>query len=113
MKKKDYNIYISYILRIGVSISFILAIVGILLSLKTNNISKIYKYKSIYMFFYINYIQHFTLTSFLFIPIIVLILTPLSRVIFSIFMFQKEKDIKFVYITSFVLLILLISIFIL
>lgn len=113
MKEIDYNKYISYILRIGVSLSFILALIGIIFSFSHNRISHIYKYTSIYSFFYINYIQHFTLTSFVFLPILILILTPLSRVIFSIFMFKQEKNTKFVYITSLVLIILLISIFIL
>ena len=112
MRKIDYNKYISYILRVGVGLSFILAIIGILLSLNINKTDKVYKYTSIYNFIYINYIQHLSLTSFVFIPIIVLILTPLVRVIFSIFMFKQERDIKFVYITSFVLVILLISIFV-
>jgi uncharacterized membrane protein len=112
MKKIDYNKYISYILRIGVGLSFILAIIGIFLSLNSNKTGKIYKYTSIYNFIYINYMKHLSLTSFVFIPIIVLILTPLLRVIFSIFMFKQEKNIQFVFITSFVLIILLISIFI-
>ncbi len=50
--------------------------------------------------------------AFLYLGTIFLILTPVSRVIISIFAFKKEKDYKYVGVTTVVFLIILISVLI-
>jgi len=49
---------------------------------------------------------------FLYIGTICLILTPVSRVVVSIFAFWREKDLKFVFVTTVVFLVILASIII-
>ena len=113
MKKDNFNIKIGYLLRYSVLITLILSIIGIIV------VSYIYipsityhkSYNSIYSF--INYnINHITIRSLLFIPIVVMILTPILRVALSIFLFKKERNYKFVIITSIVFLILITSVLI-
>ncbi|MHB8362853.1 MAG: DUF1634 domain-containing protein, partial [Patescibacteria group bacterium] len=55
---------------------------------------------------------HFSFLTLLFIPIIILIITPVTRVLLSIFLFLKNKDYILSITTLTVFIILLISIFI-
>ncbi len=48
--------------------------------------------------------------AFLYLGTITLILTPVSRVIISIFAFRREKDYKYVGVTTIVFLIILVSV---
>ena len=108
-----FNIKIGYVLRYGVFSALIFSIIGIftILFLENKNIIYTKSFSNIYSFTSYN-INHFNLISFLFIPIIIMIITPISRVFLSIFLFIKEQDYKFVAITSVVFIILMISIFI-
>lgn len=113
MREKDLNIKIGKLLRYGVSITFILSIIGIIIILiiSKTNLSYNKSFNSIYSFIGAN-INHPTIISFLFIPIIIMIATPILRVALSILLFKKENNYKFVIITSIVFLILMFSVFI-
>ncbi|MDR0898830.1 MAG: DUF1634 domain-containing protein [Lactobacillaceae bacterium] len=79
--------YIGYVLRIGAGIAFTLMGIGLVLGVIGNALS----------------------TPFMMYGVLVLIVTPTIRVIASIFMFAKDKDYKFVWITVIVLLILVVA----
>ena len=113
MRENDLNIKIGKLLRYGVSITFVLSIISIIVILIINktNLSYNRSFQSIYAFIGSN-IAHPTIVSFLFIPIIIMIATPILRVALSVLLFKKENNYKFVIITSIVLLILIFSVFI-
>ncbi|MBW1605303.1 DUF1634 domain-containing protein [Lactobacillus sp. Sy-1] len=106
------ELIIGKILRIGVIISATIMIIGWLLLVITG--------KS-------GYVGNFHPTSFraifagvatlkpyaiMMLGIYCLILTPVLRVIVSIYSFYKERDMLYVYITMFVLIVLIVSFFI-
>lgn len=107
------NIRLSNILKTFSYISVAISIVLIFAMIFRGSLytSLHYKYSSIESFFYNNYIYKFNFTSLLFIPIITIILTPLARVVLSIFEYIYEKNTKFVFITLIVFFLLMISLF--
>ncbi|MCK8624373.1 DUF1634 domain-containing protein [Apilactobacillus sp. TMW 2.2459] len=106
------ELIIGKILRIGVIISATIMIIGLLLFLitGTSGYAKNYipsNFKTIFQG-----IVHFKPYAIMMLGIFCLILTPVLRVVVSIYSFYKEKDKLYVYITSIVLVILIFSLFI-
>ncbi len=111
-KNKDMEVIIGYVLRTGVIISISLALIDLILIFTKGNISY---YTGSYQntFTFLNFIfGHFSFLTLLFIPIIILIITPVTRVLLSIFLFLRNKDYILSITTLTVFIILLISIFI-
>lgn len=106
---KDVQVLIGEILRIGVLISAIIIIIGLVILLITNNTG----YPNM------GYPHNFTMiwqgllhgkaAAIIMFGIFLLILTPVLRVIVSIYAFFKDHDHLYVGITTAVLIILLIS----
>ncbi|MHB8443291.1 MAG: DUF1634 domain-containing protein [Patescibacteria group bacterium] len=111
-KNKDMEVIIGYVLRTGVIVSISLALIDLIIIFTKGSINY---YTSSYQntFSFLNLIfGHFSFLTLLFIPIIILIITPVTRVLLSIFLFLKNKDYILSITTLTVFIILLISIFI-
>ncbi len=111
-RNKDMEIIIGYTLRTGVLISISLALIDLILIFIRGSVNY---YTGSYQntFTFLNFIfGHFSFLTLLFIPIIILIITPVTRVLLSIFLFLKNKDYILSITTLTVFIILLISIFI-
>ena len=109
---------ISYVLIAGVLISLFLEIAGIVLFYNSYGQLAISQEQSVFIqghdffsFIYNEFSQHTrTLPVMLMTAgVVVLMLTPYVRVILSVFYFARQKNIKYVVITLFVLTILTIS----
>ncbi|KPN79133.1 Uncharacterized protein RZ56_11760 [Apilactobacillus kunkeei] len=112
--KEEMNrieLVIGKILRVGVIISAIIMIIGLLLLLITGksgyaNDAFPTTFKAIF-----SGIESLKPYAIMMLGIFCLILTPVLRVIVSIYSFYKEKDMLYVWITTFVLIVLIISFF--
>ncbi|MHB8362645.1 MAG: DUF1634 domain-containing protein, partial [Patescibacteria group bacterium] len=85
-QNKDMEIVIGYILRTGVILSVSLALIDLVLIFIRGNINyQTNSYQNTFTF--LNFIfGHFSFLTLLFIPIIILIITPVTRVLLSIFL---------------------------
>jgi uncharacterized membrane protein len=105
------NKVVAIVLASGMYLSIGFYLVGLLLLFvkggKVPDISKEY-YHSFGSFFVA--LLSLSPKSFLYLGTIVLILTPISRVFISIFAFWKEKDRKFVVVTTIVFIVILASV---
>ncbi len=111
-QNKDMETIIGYTLRTGVIVSVSLAIIDLILIFISGNINyQTGSYKNTFAFITTTF-SHLSFLSLLFIPIIILIATPVIRVLMSIFLFLKDKDYILSITTLMVFIILLISIFI-
>ncbi len=112
MKKEEMKrieIIIGYILRIGVFLSALVIILGMLMILISGKTG--YSYNS-YPFSFnaiYNGVVSLKPLAIIMFGLFLLILTPVLRVIVSIYAFAKENDQLYVWITSFTLFILLIG----
>lgn len=106
---KRVEITIGNILRWGVLISAAIMIAGLLLFILKGGLGypKGYYAKSFRQIW--EGLIQLKPYSVMMLGIFALILTPVLRVIVSIYSFYKEKDFTYVYITTFVLLILIFS----
>ncbi|CAI2637119.1 hypothetical protein AKUH1B105A_10690 [Apilactobacillus kunkeei] len=112
--KEEMNrieLVIGKILRVGVVISATIMIIGLLLLLITGKSGYAHDafpttFKAIF-----SGIATFKPYAIMMLGIFCLILTPVLRVIVSIYSFYKEKDMLYVWITTFVLIVLIISFF--
>lgn len=124
IKNKDTGLLmmesvISYILIVGVIISVVLEITGLVFFYRTyHNFdfseSGLFKIQGHDFFGYILGLLRGgftggTAVQFMTAGIVVLLLTPFLRVVFSVGFFARERDYKFVFITLFVLVVLTIS----
>lgn len=112
--KEEMNrieLVIGKILRVGVVISATIMIIGLLLLLITGKSG--YAHDAFPTTFKAIFIGIATLKPYaiMMLGIFCLILTPVLRVIVSIYSFYKEKDMLYVWITTFVLIVLIISFF--
>ncbi|MCF6514748.1 DUF1634 domain-containing protein [Lactobacillus sp. S2-2] len=100
---------IGKILRYGVIISSIVMIIGLIMYviMGSTGYTESFHYNSISEL--INGIINFKPYAIMMLGLLLLILTPVLRVVVSIYSFYKEKDYLYVYITVFVLIILIIS----
>lgn len=109
---KSIELVIGKVLRIGVIVAAIIILFGLLLYIFTGNSgygSGIYPTTFHAIFSGLLAGKAF---AFIMLGLFVLILTPVLRVVVSIYSFYKEKDFLYVGITTFVLVILLVSFFI-
>ena len=112
--KEEMNrieLVIGKILRVGVIISATIMIIGLLLLLITGKSGYAHDdfpttFKAIF-----SGIASLKPYAIMMLGIFCLILTPVLRVIVSIYSFYKEKDMLYVWITTFVLIVLIISFF--
>ncbi|CAJ1189420.1 DUF1634 domain-containing protein [Fructilactobacillus sanfranciscensis] len=106
---KRVEITIGNILRWGVLISAAIMIAGLLLFILKGGLGypKGYYAKSFHQIW--EGLIQLKPYSVMMLGIFALILTPVLRVVVSIYSFYKEKDFTYVYITTFVLLILIFS----
>jgi uncharacterized membrane protein len=110
---------ISYLLIIGVVLSVLLEIAGIIMLYHTSGSLAVLQDKSVFVqehdFFQFIYKSFGTGNSngtgiwLMTAGLVILILTPFLRVILSVFYFAWKKDFKYMIITAFVLLVLTIS----
>lgn len=100
---------IGKILRYGVLISSIVMIIGLFLYILigSTGYATNFHYSSINDL--LNGLIHLKPYAVMMLGLLLLILTPVLRVVVSIYSFYKEKDYLYVYITVFVLIILIIS----
>lgn len=103
------EITIGKIMRIGVLIAAIFMLLGIAILLITSNSGYSNNSFPTSIIAIIKGIASMKAYAFMMAGTFFLILTPVLRVIVSIYAFWKEKDMTYVYITSTVLLILFIS----
>ncbi|CAI2628109.1 DUF1634 domain-containing protein [Apilactobacillus kunkeei] len=105
------ELVIGKILRVGVVISATIMIIGLLLLLITGKSG--YAHDAFPTTFKAIFSGIATLKPYaiMMLGIFCLILTPVLRVIVSIYSFYKEKDMLYVWITTFVLIVLIISFF--
>ena len=118
---EEMNIIISKVLRYGVIISSAVILAGTLLLLASDGLSSIGQYIDYnpnlvpHGFFQVSLsalaqgLLAFSPFSVIELGILLLIATPVSRVIFSIFLFAAERNRLYVYITLGVLCLLLFS----
>jgi len=110
-KKEKIDIYVSNILLIGSYSAAVLSLIGLLMLLfftRTTSVQLESKPLSLSLFF--SYLKERNPLSFLNLGILVMMLTPLFRVMTAILSFFLEKDYKYVLIACGVLIILLVSI---
>ncbi|ERK58989.1 hypothetical protein HMPREF1983_00627 [Gemella bergeri ATCC 700627] len=107
-KKKDINIIISNILKLGVYTSSLFIILGITLAFTTHSDGRlvIEHYTFIEM---LKGLLKFDYYAYLMCGIFVLILTPVLRILGLLVIYYTEKDYKFVKVCIIVLIILCIS----
>lgn len=106
MKNSRIEERITNILKIGISLSSIFIIIGILLSIFNGQLVKNDNYNFLKMLeglFSLNY------NSFLMFGIFILILTPVLRIVGLMTYYKKTKDYNFFFISITVLTILFIS----
>jgi uncharacterized membrane protein len=110
-KKEKIDIYVSNILLIGSYSAAVLSLIGLLMLLfftRTTSVQLESKPLSLSLFF--SYLKERNPLSFLNLGILVMMLTPLFRVMTAALSFFLEKDYKYVLIACGVLIILLVSI---
>lgn len=113
-KKEKIDIYVSNILTVGSYFAAFLSLVGLMLFLFTRQIPGIPGGSRPLSFsLFLSGLKEKSPLAFLNLGILVMMLTPLLRVITAGFSFFLEKDYKYVWIASGVLIILLISIILL
>ena len=108
---QDINKIVSIILATGMYTTIFFYLIGlILVFVKGTPIPKLSQqyFHSFGGFFAALFGLH--ARAFLYLGTIFLILTPVSRVVISIFAFKREKDYKYVGVTAVVFLIILISV---
>ncbi|MBA1434692.1 DUF1634 domain-containing protein [Bombilactobacillus bombi] len=108
MNKQEMNeieLIIGKILRVGVIISVAVMIIGLALLLIQGNGGYGSQFPTTFAAIGRGLLQ-FKPDAILMLGIFLLILTPVLRVVVSIYAFLKEKDYLYVYITTFVLIIL-------
>lgn len=111
-KMNKIELIIGQVLRIGVILSAIVILVGIIQILITGNsgyVGAAYPTTPISILLGLASFKPFAV---LMTGLFLLILTPVLRVIVSIYAFAVEKDYLYVWITTFVLIILLIGMYI-
>jgi uncharacterized membrane protein len=107
--------WVSVVLRTGVLVSALIALVGTLLNLSKNASEKV-SYQTFHSGANLSVGSVFRNAlsmdsrSIMLVAVIVLVLTPVARVIVALFGFIKEKDRIYIAITSVVLLTLLFSV---
>lgn len=108
---KDVQVLISKILRIGVLISALVILIGLFILLVTNNTGYPHMgYPHNFVMIWQGLFQGKAAAIIMF-GIFLLILTPVLRVVISIYAFFKDHDHLYVGITTAVLIILLVSMF--
>ncbi|GLB46588.1 membrane protein [Philodulcilactobacillus myokoensis] len=107
----DIELIIGKILRIGVIISAIIMIIGFLLLIITGKSGYANNYHPTSFSEIFSGIAQMKPYAIMMLGIFCLILTPVLRVVVSIYSFYKEHDYLYVYITSFVLIVLIFSFF--
>ncbi|TPR36979.1 DUF1634 domain-containing protein [Apilactobacillus micheneri] len=107
----EIELVIGKILRIGVIISAAIMIIGLLMFLITGNSGYAGNYHPSSFKEIFHGIVQLKPYAIMMLGIFCLILTPVLRVIVSIYSFYKEHDMLYVYITTFVLLVLIFSFF--
>ena len=106
--KKDINTHISNILKIGVFTSMAFILVGLVLLLtKESNTQVEFLHYSINEM--LTGLKNFDYYAYLMAGILILILTPVLRILGLLVIYKIEKDYKFVAISIIVLIILAIS----
>ena len=110
---------ISYILIVGVTVSLVLEVTGLTIFYRTyHNFafseSAAFRIQGHDFFGYVVQLLRWGFTGgaavqFMTAGIVVLLLTPFLRVVFSVGFFARERDLKFVVITLFVLIVLTLS----
>ncbi|AVL00647.1 DUF1634 domain-containing protein [Pediococcus inopinatus] len=103
------ELVIGQVLRVGVVISAIVILIGILLLVftgKTGYAANVYPITVKAILTGIVALKPFAI---LMLGLFLLILTPVLRVVVSIYAFAKEKDQLYVWITTFVLVILIVG----
>ena len=108
---------ISLLLIVGVIISLVLEVIGVVIFYRSHGSLNILQAGSMFIqghdfFSFIG--EQFKKPQesgllFIIVGIIVLILTPYVRVVASVFYFAREKNIKYVWITLFVLVVITLS----
>lgn len=109
IKSKDINVAFSRILRAGVTISAIIIGTGFILFLITGESGypgDTYPYTVSTLFSGLVAFKSYAIILF---GLLCLLLTPIMRVVMSVFIFWKEKDYTYVKITLLVLTILIIG----
>lgn len=106
-QSKDVNLLFSKILRVGVSVSATIIVIGLLklfITGKSGYPGTSYPYTVTEL---ISGIIKFKSYAIILLGLLILLFTPIMRVIMSVFIFWQEKDYTYVKITLFVLLILI------
>lgn len=103
------ELIIGKILAIGTYSAAIIIIFGLLLSFFLPNQQTIQDKELLSLPVYFNELKSFQAQAYVFSGLFLLILTPVLRVVVSIWSFAKEHDWVYVTITSFVLIILVSS----
>jgi uncharacterized membrane protein len=113
-KKEKIDIYVSQVLSVGSYLAAFLTLVGLILFLFTGQIPGIEgESRPLSFSLFFSGLKEKSPLTFLNLGILVMMLTPLLRVITAGFSFFLEKDYKYVWIASGVFIILLISIILL
>jgi uncharacterized membrane protein len=109
-KKEKIDIYVSKVLSVGSYLAAFLTLAGLILFLFTKHIPGILgESRPLSFSLFLSGLKEKSPMAFLNLGILVMMLTPLLRVITAGFSFFLEKDYKYVWIASGVLIILLIS----
>jgi len=106
------ELIIGKILRVGVFVSAAVMIIGVLILLITGDSGYPADEFPRQLTQIFQGVIAFRAYAWLMLGLFLLILTPVLRVVISIYAFYKEKDHLYVYITIFVLLILLFAMFV-
>jgi uncharacterized membrane protein len=118
-KDIDMQVVIGWILRVGVTLSMLTVFIGgaIYLSRHGHSTPDYHEFKRVPYFIHntsgiINAVFNFKGQAIIQLGILLLIITPIIRVAFSVIGFIIEKDYLYTVITLIVLLIILISMFV-
>lgn len=117
-QKRDLELVISNTLRIGVWSSFWISLFGIVLLIFQNgqqiiDAKKLPEIPQKFSFVaLLEGIKTFDATQITMLGVLLLLITPLLRVIFALFAYQQQKNKQYVWITFIVLVIIMISIWI-
>ncbi|MGH9398018.1 MAG: DUF1634 domain-containing protein [Terriglobia bacterium] len=116
VSKAEQKIYADVydVLTVGMVVSSILYAIGMILALlhpRTIPLTRAFILRDYKLSQVLYGLAHFRPGALMFLATVILILTPVSRVVISIYAFYIERDRKYVVVTGIVLLVIILTVF--
>lgn len=116
VSKAEQKIYADVydVLTVGMVVSSILYALGLILALlhpRTIPLTRAFILRNYNLAHVLHGLAHFRPGALMFVATVILILTPVSRVVISIYAFYTERDRKYVVVTGIVFLVIVLTVF--